>query len=91
MTYMLTHIQVADYETWKEMFDSERHGLRKDAKGHRILRGVENPDDLFIQVEFGSPQDAQAAREKLRESGVFDRMKLVEGPNMTEQVDAVTY
>ena len=91
MTYMLTRIEVDDYEQWKEMFDSARGTVRKDAKGHQILRGVENPKDVFIQVEFPSPEEAQTAREELQSSGALDRVKLIAGPSITEQAETVSY
>ncbi|MDX6489342.1 MAG: hypothetical protein QOK13_1957, partial [Gaiellaceae bacterium] len=43
MAYMLTRIYVGDYDTWKPMFDQDAPGARSEAKGHRILRSVENP------------------------------------------------
>ena len=91
MTYTLAHIQVDDYGQWKEMFDAARDTVRKDAKGHRILRGVEDPNDVLIQVEFPSAEAARAAREELRKSGAFDRVKLIDGPSITEEAETVTY
>ncbi len=91
MAYTVAHIQVDDYERWKEMFDTARNTVRKDAKGHRILRGAENPNDLLIQVEFPSREEAHAAREALRSSGALDRVSLIDGPNILEEADAVTY
>jgi uncharacterized protein (DUF1330 family) len=91
MAYTVAHIQVDDYEQWKEMFDAARNTVRKDAKGHRILRGAENPNDLLIQVEFPSADEARAAREELRNSGALDKVKLIDGPNILEEAEAVTY
>ena len=91
MTYTLAHIQVDDYEQWKEMFDAARQTVRKDAKGHRILRGAEDPNDVFIQVEFPSAEEARAAREELLSSGAFDRVKLIDGPSVIEEAEAVAY
>ena len=88
---MLAHIQVDDYEQWKEMFDAARGTVRKDAKGHRILRGVEDPNDVLIEVEFPSPEEARAAREELRSSGALDRVKRIDGPNIIEEAETVSY
>jgi hypothetical protein len=52
MALMLTRIEVEDYDAWKSMFDEDQSRVRRDAKGYRIARGVENPNELFIQVEF---------------------------------------
>ena len=91
MTFMLTRIQTDDYDTWKPVFDSDPAGARKDAKGHRILRAVEDPNELFIQVEFDSTADAIAARERLLESGVLERVNVKVGPTVAETADAVSY
>ena len=91
MTYTLAHIQVDDYEQWKEMFDAARQTVRKDATGHRILRGTEDPNDVLIQVEFPSAAEARAAREVLLRSGALDRVKLIDGPSVIEEAETVAY
>jgi hypothetical protein len=65
MALLMTRIQVDDYDAWKPMFDSDPAGARKRAKGHRIARSVDNPDEVFVQVQFASSDEAQAARERL--------------------------
>jgi hypothetical protein len=89
--YMLTRIHVDDYDAWKPMFDSDPPGVRREAKGHRILRSAEDPNDLFIQVEFASPDEARAARERLLASGVLERVSLQAGPALTEEAESVRY
>jgi hypothetical protein len=91
MAFMLTRIQVDDYETWKPIFDSDPPGARKAATGHRILRGSEEPNEVFVQVEFASSEDANAARERLLASGVLDRVTLTAGPTVAEEAETVHY
>jgi hypothetical protein len=91
MAFMLTRIHVEDYEAWKPIFDSDPPGARKAAKGHRILRGLEEPNDVFIQVEFASSQDANAARERLLASGVLERVALKAGPTIADEAETVHY
>jgi hypothetical protein len=91
MSYMLTRIHVSDYEPWKPMFDSDPAGARSRAKSHRILRSADDPNDLFIQVEFASPEDAIAARERLLASGVLDRVEVQAGPAVADEAETVTY
>lgn len=91
MPFMLTKVQVDDYEAWKPMFDSDPPGARKAAKGHRILRSATDPNELFIQVEFASSDDAAAARERLLASGVLDRVTVKAGPTVAEEADTVAY
>ena len=86
MSFMLTRIKVEDYDAWKAMFDSDPVGARETATGHRILRGVEDPNEVFIQVEFPSADDALAARQKLIDGGVLDRVDVQNGPTLAEPV-----
>jgi hypothetical protein len=91
MALLLTRIRVDDYDAWKPMFDSDPPGARKEAKAHRISRGVENPNEVFIQVEFASSDAAKAAREKLLSSGVLDRVAVKTEPTVTEVAESVAY
>jgi hypothetical protein len=91
MTYMLAQIEVGDYEQWKDMFDGARGTVRREAKGHRILRNAEDPNHVFIQVEFPSADDARAAREELKASGAFGRVTLKSGPTIVEEAEAIAY
>lgn len=89
--YMLTRIRVDDYDAWKPMFDSDPPGARKEAKGHRILRGADDPNELFIQVEFASAEEASAARELLLSSGVLERVSVQAGPTLVEEAETIAY
>jgi hypothetical protein len=91
MAFMLTRIQVDNYDTWKPIFDSDPPGARKAAKGHRLLRSLEQPNDVFVQVEFDSPEDAKAAREQLLASGVLERVNVKAGPIVAEEAETVSY
>jgi predicted nucleotidyltransferase len=91
MAFMLTRIQVDDYDAWKPIFDSDPPGAREAAKGHRLLRSLEEPNDVFVQVEFGSPEDARAARERLLASGVLERVTVKAGPTVAEEAETVAY
>ncbi|HEX8207717.1 MAG TPA: hypothetical protein VF587_16755 [Solirubrobacteraceae bacterium] len=91
MPFMLTKIHVEDYDAWKPMFDQGRTSVRSAAKGHRILRSVEDPNELFIQVEFDSTDDARAAHDELLASGALDRVEVRSAPTVAEMADAVSY
>jgi hypothetical protein len=91
VAFMLTRIQVDDYEAWKPIFDSDPPGARKAAKGHRLLRSLEQPNDVFVQVEFGSREDAKAARDRLLASGVLERVTVKAGPTVAEEAETVAY
>lgn len=91
MAFMLTRVRVEDYDAWKPMFDSDPPGARKAATGHRILRSAEDPNELFVQVEFANSEDAAAARERLLASGVLDRVTVQAGPTVAEEAETVAY
>ena len=91
MTYMLTRIQVDDYDAWKPVFDSDPPGARKNATGHRVLRSVENPNEVFVQVSFATTEEAESARERLLASGVLDRVNVQAGPTIASEAETVEY
>jgi hypothetical protein len=91
MAFIVTRINVGNYDLWKTMFDKDEPGARSAAKGHRILRGVENPDEVFIVVEFPSAEDAEAGRERLLASGVLDRFSDRDLPKVVEEAEAIIY
>jgi len=91
MSSMLTRIHVQDYEAWKSRFDADPAGARSQAKAHRILRSADDPNDVFIQVQFASREDAIAAREQLLASGVLERVDVQAGPAVAEEAETVAY
>ncbi len=88
---MLTRIKIRDFDEWKAMFDSDPPRAREHATGWRVLRGVEDPNEVFVQVEFPSAELALDARRRLLESGVLERVREVAAaPMLAEEADAVT-
>lgn len=47
--FIITPIQVGDYDTWRPMFDQDRPRTREKAKVQRVFRGVEDPNQVFIR------------------------------------------
>lgn len=72
------------------MFDLDAPGTRRAARGYRLFRSVENPNEVFIQVEFDSAGEAVAARDRLVASGVLDRFADVSGPTVVEEAEAAS-
>ena len=91
MAFMLMRADVGDYEAWKKNYDADPVGRRLVAKGHRLLRNVEDPSEVFIQVEFASADEAKAFRERLLASGALDSFTVKNGPTVTELADEVAY
>ena len=91
MTFILTRINVGDYERWKPMFDQDTPGARAEAKGHRVLRNSDEPNEVFVMVEFATAEQAEAGRRKLVESGVLDRFEDKTEPKILEEAEQVNY
>ena len=91
MAYMLARFGVEDYDAWKERFDTDPIGRRETAKGHRLLRNVDDGNEVFVQLEFGSVDDAKAFREKLLASGVLDGFEVRTEPTVAEEADTTEY
>jgi len=91
MAFILTRIDVGDYERWKPMFDQDTPRTRSAAKGHRVLRNTDKPGEVFVMVEFDTAEQARAGREKLLASGVLNRFKDKSEPKILEQAEQVDY
>ncbi|MGH2965084.1 MAG: hypothetical protein ACRDMH_06855 [Solirubrobacterales bacterium] len=91
MAFIMTRVQVGDFDAWKPIFDQDPPGARKAATGYRLFRNVEDPNEVFVQVEFGSAEDAKTGRDRLVTSGVLDRWPDHTGPTVVEEADAVVY
>jgi hypothetical protein len=83
--FVITRIQVGDYEAWRPLFDQDRPRAREKASVQRVFRGVDDPNHVFIVLEFASVDDAQEAKERLVQSGVLDRFEDRHGPNVVEE------
>ena len=64
------------------MFDQDRPGAREKARLERVLRSTDDPDEVFIYLEFENIDDANEARRRLLSSGVLDRFTDKHGPNV---------
>ncbi len=89
--FIVTRIDVDDFDTWKQIFDKDESGTRHTAKGHRVLRSLDDPNDVFVLVEFASSDVANAAREKLLAAGVLDRFSDKGLPIVVEDAETLTY
>ena len=84
--FIITRIQTRDYDAWRPMFDQDRPRARDKAKVQRVFRVADDPNEVFIFLEFESLEDAQEARQRLLDSGVLDRFDDKQGPNLVEEV-----
>ena len=83
--FIITRIQTGDYDTWRPMFDQDRPGAREQATAQRVFRSVDDPNHVFVFLEFDSVDDAKEAGRRLLESGVLDRFDDKHGPNVLEE------
>ena len=80
--FIITRIQTGDYERWRPLYDQDRPRARERATLQRVLRSTDDPDEVFIYLEFENVDDASEARKRLLSSGVLDRFDDKHGPNV---------
>lgn len=51
--FIITRIQVGDYDAWRPMFDQDRPRAREKARMQRVFRGVEDPNHVFRRPRPG--------------------------------------
>lgn len=58
---------VRDFDSWKETFDSDPLGRKKGGvRRYRIVRPVDDPNYVAVDLEFDSSSDAEAFRTALQ-------------------------
>lgn len=85
--FIITRIQVGDYDAWRPMFDQDRPRAREKAKVQRVFRNVDDPNHVFVFLEFDSVDEANEARDRLVSAGVLDRFPDKHGPNVVQEAD----
>ena len=80
--FIITRIQTGDYDKWRPMFDQDQPRAREKAQVQRVLRSADDPNEVFIYLEYSSIEDANEARARLISSGVLDRFEDSHGPNV---------
>ncbi len=84
-------VMEGDFDAFKRKFDEDPLGRKDVAKGHTLLRGVENPNEVFVRIEFDTAEQARSFAEKVRGSNVLQDMTLKVPPTVTELADQATY
>ena len=80
--FIITRIQVGDYDAWRPMFDQDHPRAREKATAQRVFRGADDPSHVFILLEYASLEDARTAERRLLDSGVLDRFSDKHGPSV---------
>ena len=83
-------VQVDDFDAWKPLFDQDIPHAREKALGWTLYRGTEDPNEVFIRVDFASVGDAAEARDRVLSSGVLERLPDHYGPIVIQQAESRT-
>ena len=60
MAYLLVHHKVEDYVKWKHNFDAHTSARSVNgSRGGKIFRSAENPNEVFVLLEWDSIENAQ--------------------------------
>lgn len=60
MAYLLVHHQVEDYNKWKHNFDAHASARSVNGShGGKIFRNANNPNEVFVFLEWDSIENAQ--------------------------------
>jgi hypothetical protein len=60
MTYVLIEHTVGDFETFRKVYlDDGPRRARLGSKGGRVYRGVDDPNDVFIVLDWDGPKGAK--------------------------------
>jgi len=87
--------RVADFDGWKEAFDSDPAGReRSGVRRYRIMRSVDDPNLVMIDLEFDTATEAEGLLAAMREVWqVVEPAGLIEGPQarIVETVETKEY
>lgn len=84
--FIITRIQTGDYDSWRGMFDQDKPQAREQAKSERVFRVADDPNHVFVMIEFDSVEDANEGKRRITEAGVLNRFEDKHGPNVVEEV-----
>ena len=84
-------VMEGDFDAFKRQFDEDPLGRKQVAKGHTFLRGVDNPNEMFVRIEFDTAEEAKSFAEKVRSSTVLQNVTVKVPPTAVELVDQATY
>ncbi len=67
MTILHIEHQVPDFDSWKKAFDSDPVGREKSGmRRYQILRPIDDPNYVMIDLEFGTTSQAEALLAAMR-------------------------
>lgn len=67
MTILHIEHPILDYDSWKKAFDSDPVGREKSGvRRYQILRPIDDPNYVMIDLEFDTPGQAEALLAAMR-------------------------
>jgi hypothetical protein len=91
VAFLLGHYELPDYQSYLQWFYEDPLGRMQVAKRHQIFRSVDNPNEIFVAVEFDSVEEARAYRRRLLDSGMLDHLTVKNEPTVVEPADIASY
>lgn len=75
---------VSNFDDWKKVFDTDPLGRKKSGMvRYRIMRQLDNPSFVMLDLEFDDPKEAEAFAAKLRNLWVSAQgQKLMQYPQL---------
>jgi hypothetical protein len=67
MTTLRIEHPVPDYDAWKQVFDKDPVDRQKSGvRRYQVLRAIDDPNYVMIDLEFDNPGDAEALLAAMR-------------------------
>lgn len=85
---------VSNYDQWKRAFDSDPVGRKKSGvRRYKILRAVDDPDHVMIDLEFDKASEAETLLSELRVvwGGVQETIGIRPQSRIVEAVETKEY
>ncbi len=85
---------VGDFSAWKQAFDSDPVGReRSGVRRYRVLRSVDDPNYVMIDLEFNTPEQARALLDAMRAIWAGPAGAIISDPQarIAEQVEEEEY
>jgi hypothetical protein len=80
---------VPDYDAWKRAFDGDPIGrAQSGVRSHRVMRSVDDPSYVLIDLEFDTVGEAEAVQAALRQ--LWGRVEVMREPR-SRVVDTVEH
>lgn len=86
--FIITRIQVGDYDAWRTRYDRDVPRAHEQATAQRVFRRIDDPNRVFVFLEFASVEDAEEAGRRLEASDVLCRFEDRHGPKVVEAMGA---